>query len=204
MTEAKQTRASHRRPVRLLDLMILVAAVAWTLVSPRIMNAIIPAQSLPTWDRRQYVHHLGSLVLLGWTASFAILTLGDAARRGRRSLRGYAPAAMVAVLTSGLFLLALQIPVMILLVVTGGGASQTNGIVWTRLFTVLQMAPSTHAGAILAVWSLLWLTRLGRRPTHWLDWSTYLLGWLWIMAEFLSMLIYYLPIPWLTHSGIFW
>ena len=204
MIEGKQRRASHRRPVRLLDLMILVAAVAWTLVSPRIMNAIIPAQSLPTWDRRQYIQHLGALILLGWTASFAFLTLRDAARRGRRGLRGYAFAAMVATITSGIYLLALQIPVMIALTITDRGASQISGIVWSRLFNILSFAPTANAAAIIAVWTLLWLTKAGRRPTHWLDWSSYWLGWLWIVYGLLSTLVYYVPIPWLTRSGIFW
>jgi hypothetical protein len=62
----KPAMQARRRPLHLLDLMALVAAVALTLVSPAIMKAIIPAASYQVWDRRQYVPHLAALVLIWW------------------------------------------------------------------------------------------------------------------------------------------
>ena len=138
----------RRRSVQIQDLMMLVVAVASTLIAPRIMNGIIPDRSLANWDRRQYAHHVGSLVLLGWSASSACLLLAEVVRLGRRSCRGYAMAGMIAIAASGLFLLARQIPVMITLAWTGAGARQIAGIVRTRLFDILQLAPTTNAAAI--------------------------------------------------------
>ena len=68
-------QARTRRPLRLLDLMALVAAVALTLVAHPLMKAVVPADSHDTWDRRQYVVHLISLVLSFWTATLLALVL---------------------------------------------------------------------------------------------------------------------------------
>src|SRR4051812_36404767 len=76
-----------RRPVRLLDLMALVAAVALSLTSPAILGAIIPAGSHAAWDRRPYVVHLTSLVLFWWTAALVVLLLIEPRPPLRRSCR---------------------------------------------------------------------------------------------------------------------
>src|SRR5262249_19079928 len=103
-------RASHppRRPVRLLDLMGLVAGVALALIAPAIMKGIIPAEKHATWDRRQYVAHLASLVLFWWTAILVALALVDARSGLRRSCRGPGHAALFAVAAAFLFLGAQQ------------------------------------------------------------------------------------------------
>jgi hypothetical protein len=62
-----------RRPLRVLDLMALVAAVAMTLISPSVMKAIIPTDSHNNWDRRQYVAHLVALVMIWWSAALSSL-----------------------------------------------------------------------------------------------------------------------------------
>ena len=82
-----------RRPLRLLDLMALVAAVALTLVSPAIIKAIIPAASHFNWDRREVVIDLVSLILFWWTAILIILVLLESDWDFRTTLRQPGPAA---------------------------------------------------------------------------------------------------------------
>ena len=91
---------ARRRPLHLLDLMALVAAVALTLVSPAIMKAIIPAASYKFWDRRQYVPHLAALVLIWWTATLVPVVLCGACPGLRRVIRSYGCAAILASVTS--------------------------------------------------------------------------------------------------------
>lgn len=59
-----------RRPLFILDLFAIVTVVAVSIPLPAVMRSTIPADSIDTWDRRQYVVHLVSLFLIAWTLVF--------------------------------------------------------------------------------------------------------------------------------------
>jgi hypothetical protein len=113
----------HRRPVRLLDLMVLVAAVALTFTSPATMKAIVPAEWLSDWERRDYLIGLVSLVLSLWTAILVPLALLGNCHRLRRASRDYGTAACFASAAALLLLVARQVPPTLLLWVTYGPSS---------------------------------------------------------------------------------
>ncbi len=198
----KPARSPRHRPVHLIDLMALFAAVALTLVSPGIMKAIIPAASHHNWDRRQYLAHLAALVMIWWTVALVpLVPSGD--RRGlRRILRGYGSAAILAAATTALFLLLRQVPAVILLA-TGAGSSPL-GLFKPRLFDILEHAPDASAASVVAVWTILALTRTGRRPSNWFERLGCIVGGTWIVMAFLSLLIWIVSIPWVITSGIPW
>ncbi len=198
----KPTGPAPRRPLHLLDLMALVAAVALTLVSPAIMKAIIPAASHHNWDRRQYLAHLAALVMIWWTATLVPLVLSGDPRGLRHVTRGYGGAAILAAVTAAAFLLVRQVPAIILLA-TGAGSSPL-GLFKPRLFDILEHAPDASAASIIAVWTMLAVTRSGRRPSNWFEWLGCLVGWSWSVMGFLSLIIWIVSIPWVMTSGIPW
>ena len=191
-----------RRPLHLLDLMALVAAVAFTLVSPAIMKAIIPATSHHNWDRRQYLAHLAALVMIGWTVTLVPLVLSGGRRDLRRIFRGYGCAAILAAATTVSFLLLRQAPAVILLA-TGVGSSPL-GLFKPRLFDILEHAPDASAASVIAAWTTLALTGTGRRPSNWFERLGCAMGWMWIVMGFLSLIIWIVSIRWVMTSGIPW
>lgn len=197
----KRSTQARRRPLYLLDLMALVAAVALTLVSPTVMSAIIPAESYHTWDRRQYVSQLAALVVISWTATLVPVVL-SAMHSRRRALRSYGNAAVLASAMTALFLVLRQALAVILLA-TGVGAAPM-GIIESRLFDILENAPDASAASVVAVWTILASTRTGRRPSNWFEWLGCLVGWTWIVISILTSIVWISPIPWLIRSGIPW
>lgn len=193
-------RRVHRRPLRLIDLMALVAAVALTLVSPGVMRTIIGASSLHSWDRRQYVGHLSALVMIWWTIALVPLLLSGA--RSRHASRNYGGAAILASATAVLLLVVRQAPVVILLSWTVGRSP--SGLFNPRLFDVLEHASDASSAAVVAAWMVLALSGAGRRPANWLERVGCVVGGTWIVLGILSVLVYYVPIPWLRTSGITW
>lgn len=190
----------RHRPLRLLDLMALVAAVALTLISPRIMKAIIGNSSLHNWDRRQYVAHLTALVMIWWTLALVPPVLSGV--RLRRAIRNYGRAAILASATAALLLVLRQAPVVLLLALTVGWSP--TGLFPPRLFDVMEHAPDTAAAAVVVAWTVLALTGAGRRPSNWLEQLGCHLGATWILLGILTLLVYFVPIPWLRTSGITW
>jgi hypothetical protein len=179
--------------------MALVAAVALTLVSSGIMKAII-GDSLHNWDRRQYVAHLSALVVIWWTVALVPLVLSGA--RLRYASRNYGSAAILASATTALLLVMRQAPVVVLLALTVGWSP--SGLFNHRLFDVLEHAPAATSAAVAAVWTVLALTGAGRRPSNWLERLGCVVGGTWVVLGILSLLVYYVQIPWLTTSGITW
>jgi hypothetical protein len=193
---------ARRRPVRLLDLMALVAAIAFTLVSPAIMRAIIPAESLHNWDRRQYVAHLASLVMIWWSAALVPLVPSGSRPGIGRVARSYGCAAILASTLAILFLVLRQAPAVILF--SAGVGSSPLGVFKPRLFDILEHAPDACASAVVATWTILAMIKAGRWPSNWLERLGCFVGWMWIVMGFLSLLVWVVPIPWLIRSGITW
>ena len=192
----------RRRPLMLLDLMLLIAAIALTLVSPGIMKAIIPVESHHNWDRRQYVAHIAALIAFWWTAALVPLILSWARADLRRISRNYGYAAILASTITALFLVVRQAPAVFLLLFTAGWSP--SGLFGPRLFDILEHAPTASAAAVVAVWTILALTGAGRNPTNWFERLGCLVGWIWIALAFLIMVVWYAPFTWLTTSGITW
>jgi hypothetical protein len=186
-----------------LDLMVLVAAVAMTLISPVVMKAIIPADSHHNWDRRQYVAHLAVLILIWWTAAPVALVLAEGRSRLRQACLNYGVAAVLASMVAALILFARQLPAILLIMATG--AMNPIGLFFPRLFDVMEHAPDSSAAAVLAAWSLLAMSGLGTRPSNWFERLCGLVGLTWILIGLLVVpLIWYAPIQWLRTSGITW
>jgi hypothetical protein len=193
---------ARRRPLHLRDLMAMVAAAALTLISPAIMKAIIPARSYDRWDRRQYVAHLAALVMIWWTVTLVPLAFAGARPGLRRILRSYGCAAILASATALLFIIARQVPVVILR--AAGVGHQQYGILQSRVFDLVEHAPDAVGASVVAAWTILALTRTGRRPSTWIEWLGCVMGLTWMVLGILALLVWVIPIPWLTRSGIPW
>ncbi len=193
-------QARIRRPVRLLDLMALVAAVALTLVAHPLMKAVVPADSHETWDRRQYVVHLASLVLSFWTATLLALVLTGPRAEFRRACRSPGHAALFAVAASFSFLSVQQVVTALVLGGIVGWPPRMIRLYW--VFNVLEPAADASAASVIAVWLILALTRTGRASSGWLDRLGCALGLIWILWGLANHLVWHLPIPWLQTSGI--
>lgn len=192
-----------RRPLRVLDLMALVAAVALSLISPAVMKAIIPAESHHNWDRRQYFAHLAALILIGWTAALIPPMLAAGRSRLGQVCRNYGSASAIASIVAALLLCLRQIPAILMILSTG--ATNPMGLFYPRLFDILEHAPDASAAAIVAAWALLSLSGMGLRPANWFDRLCALVGGAWILMGVLVVpLIWYTPVKWLTTSGLPW
>jgi hypothetical protein len=200
MNEKPKSRGPNRRPLRLLDLMALVAAVALTLVAPAIMRAIIPAESHHNWDRRQYVIHLTALVVFWWTAMLVVLALIGSRSNLRRTCRQPGHAALFAVAGAFLFLGVQQLAMAIVMGGVIGWPSNVLNYYW--VFNILEPAADVSGASVVAVWLILALTRAGRRSSNWFDRLGCVLGMIWILLGLVNHLVWWLPIPWLTTSGI--
>jgi hypothetical protein len=199
-TPRPKVRRPGGRPVRVLDLMALVAAVALTLITPTIMKAIIPAKSHHNWDRRQYVVHLASLGLFWWTASLTSLIVVESWPHFRRTFRQRGPAALFAVVAAFVFIGLEQVAWALVL---GGVVGWRPGMVkYYWLFNILERGGSAAGASVFAVWLLLAVTKAGRGPSNWLDRAGCAVGLIWIFWGLVNNMVYWLPIPWLTRSGI--
>jgi hypothetical protein len=176
----------------------LVAAAALSLISFRIMKAIIPAKSHDTWDRRQFVLMLAALVLSWWTVVFAVLAIADPRDRLRRKCRGYGVSALVAACTVVLFLTVRE--AFTRLVVALFGADGTLRYGW--FLAILGRSPDVVCGAILAVWLTLIATRSGKASSSFLDRVGCVIAAAWIILGLAEFLVWRLPVGWLTRSGI--
>jgi len=193
-------QARTQRPVRVLDLMALVVAVALTLVAHPLMKAIVPADSHDTWDRRQYVVHLTSLVLSLWTATLLALMLAGPRAEIRRACRSPGHAALFAVAAAFSFLAVQQVVTALVLGGIVGWPPEMVRYFW--VFNVLEPAADASAASVIAVWLILALTRTGRVSSGWLDRLGCAVGLIWILWGLVNHLVWFLPIRWLQTSGI--
>lgn len=182
--------------------MALVATVAFTLISPAIMRAILPAEVHHTWNRSQYLTELTSLVLFWWTATIAYLMVAGSRRDLRRACRGSGYAAIVAVASAFLVLGAHQIPTALLHQGVYGWTPKMLKYYW--LLEILDYAPNACGVSVVSVWLILALTKAGRYPSNWLDRLGFAVGVLWVMGSVIAHLSGYLRFQWLRSSGIPW
>ncbi|MEW4569373.1 hypothetical protein AB1L88_16030, partial [Tautonia sp. JC769] len=199
---ASPQSAPHKssRQVRLLDLMALIATVALVMATPAIVKGCIPAEAHRSWDRRQYVEFTGSLAL--WSCTAVALALWLARHRAalRQQSAEPGPAALIA--ATGAFVLVAGQQLALVLVFAGTGdwpRHYANGF-W--FLTILGRGSVACGAAIAGVWLLLAIGASGRRPSGWFSWLLMVLGSLWVFWALVVPTLRFLPIPWLTRSGI--
>ena len=95
---SKPTQKLRHRPLRLLHVMVLVAAVAVTLfIAPNLMQAIMTAYGpASSWNRRMYLVGVTSIALVCWTLILVPFALFGSCYRLRRASRSYGTAAVFA------------------------------------------------------------------------------------------------------------
>jgi hypothetical protein len=196
MAEPPKARA---RPyaLHLLELTALVAAAALTFVSPAIMRAIVPPADRGILAGREFLAHLAALVVIWWTAAFVPLALWVPGPAVRRVFRNYGRAAILASTTTLLFLVFEKAPSAVLPVL---GVGFSTG--W--LYFLLDHAPVAAGAAVVAVWTILAFTGIGRRPSNWLDRLGCVVGWTWIVLGILVSIVWIVPISWLSRIPIAW
>jgi hypothetical protein len=84
------------------------------------------------------------------------------------------------------------------------GNSNPLGLIYPRLFDVMEHAPDACAAAVLSAWSLLALSGTGVRPSNWLEKLCFLVGTIWVLMGLSVQLVWVTTIPWLNRSGITW
>ena len=73
-----------------------------------------------------------------------------------------------------------------------------------RLGQTLEHAPQVSSGAIIAVWSILALTRAGRRPSNEIELLSLIFGSLCILWFFVHYWVAYADLPWLDGAPPPW
>jgi hypothetical protein len=192
-----------RRPLRLIHLMALVAALALTLVVPPSLIPLIQ-EGLSGWDYRDQLVYKTTLALIFWTPIVALMAVIVAIRtRSRlgRVGRSYGTAAVFAA-AAAIFLLVVRglSSSLIAWYLQGFSFFPEPDSYFSPTARRLAMdAPAATAAATVAVWLILALNGAGRRPADWFDRFCLLFGLLWVLWYLRRdlMLDLMLHIPWL-------
>ncbi|WP_422931930.1 hypothetical protein [Singulisphaera sp. PoT] len=169
------------RPMRLTHLMVIVAAVALTI-------SLVPA--LFTWmrkpsssfDYRSRAVYQTSLALILWTPSLALAAVISNRSRLRRIIMSYG--------YSAIFVATAAILFDIVRATSAGLASYYRGFplfpywpesIYIRAsFRFVYEASVSVPPGVVAAWTILALTRTGRRPADWFDRFCLVFGILWV------------------------
>jgi hypothetical protein len=177
-------------------LMVLVAAVALTLVVPPALMQVI-MQPLSGWGPREVLAYKTTLALIFWTP---IVALGAVIRiRSQIELAGrsYGTSAVIAEAAALLLLFAR--------ILSSGMIGYVHGFPFfpdresffspiVRKFAI--DAPSGAAAATVAVWLILALAGTGQRPSGWFDHFCLFFGLFWVLWYLGRDLMFYLPWLW--------
>jgi hypothetical protein len=170
------------RPLRLLHLMALVAALALTFVITPVLLQVIQ-QPVSGWNRRVIIGYQASLALVCWTPILAVIACVGNRLQLRDACRSYGIAAIFAAATA-------------LLVIFVRGL--VSGLILRHVFgrplvmwpdspyspgarDIVYSAPAGATSSVVAVWSMLVLTGAGRRPSDWFGHLGFLFGLLWVL-----------------------
>lgn len=199
MNSAKTARGSQGRPLRLLHLMVFVGAVAVSChVVPAFVGAGLRAMTLPSLTRRLYLINGVSFTLVLW--SFILTAFTFFQRRPLlRAGRSYGTSAVFAAAIS-IAVFMFRHVVIVASNVAIDGRSQAlgefRGTLGWIFYTILSEAPGNMAAAIIAVWSLLALTRVGRRPAGSLEMVNFCFAVFCLFWGFLGVLMAEVPWSW--------
>ena len=204
---SKAPSAGRHRPLRILHLMVLVAAVALTIyIAPALTQAIMRAYG-PTssWNRRMYLVGATSTTFVCWTGVLMPLSLLGNRRRRRRAARCYGNASVLAAGASLCLLFAAHAFNALLQIIYSGAAFSEFGLDYAlqRLWQLLEHAPEV-SGAIVAVWVVLALTGAGRKPSNWLEILRLIFGVLWVVWYFVHYWMFFADLSWLKGEAFTW
>ena len=181
--------------------MALVVAIALTLVIPPAFMKAVMRSFGPTssWNRPMYLAGVITLALTSWTAILAPVALVANRSRLRRASRSYGTSAVFASGSALGYLFAAKAFETPLTWRISGWP-----IEWYTLDTYLHILggmlheiPQVPAAAIVAVWSILALTGIGRKPSSWPEFSCLIFGSCWVVWHLGGRLVLSLDIPWL-------
>jgi len=152
--------------------MAFIGAVA---VSCYVIPVVVWASLMkfsPFISRRVYIIHSVSSTLVLWTFLLTGFTLFENRRTLRRAGRSYGTAAVFAAAISIATLMFRQVVALALNIALNGRSwifDSVRDIFGWDYYTILTEAPATMCATILAVWSILAITRVGRRPADGLE-----------------------------------
>jgi hypothetical protein len=185
----KPARQARRHPLRLLHLMALVVMVALTLIVPPALMPLL--RSVASWaDGTERLIDEISLALTLWTPILALVAVFGDRSQLRRTSRSYGISAVLAV-AAALFLLLLRNLFYAFLQYRRGnpffpeGGYRGGGYFCPAAAQLVLEAPGVAAAVIIAVWSILALTRAGRGPSdYWFERFCLLFGLFWVLWYF--------------------
>jgi hypothetical protein len=176
---------TQRRRFTLIDATVLIAATAVALVPVRYAFSFGLVQGLPaTWDVESGASFAFGLtwivtpLLITWSVALWILRLRQPRPRLRRLFRQPGMAATTAILCA-LLLRAIEILGMVAIAMVAepfGFAADGDLFSVDELGVQSDQWLRTLGGAVLAVWLVLWLARVGRCERSWIDLAGRLLG----------------------------
>ena len=73
-----------------------------------------------------------------------------------------------------------------------------------NIVSALLDVPILCSGSVIATCTVLRMTQKNERSNSLFEWFTIVIPALWIVVWFLTLLVYWLPIRWLTQSGTHW
>ena len=197
-SEAKRTRHGL---FRLLHLMALVAAAALTLIVTPALMPVVRSPLMTASGKQLFIRRLAdqtSLALIFWTPILVLIAVsgnapapgGSAARMGsRRSWRRrqlYFSSSFGA--CAGRCFISGTPAVLPVVSVIPKGANYCPTVE-----KIVDSAPEGAAAAIVAVWSILALTRVGRWPSDWFERFCVLFGLLWVVWYIARDFVLHLP-----------
>ena len=184
--------------IRVFHLMVLVAAVAVTLVAaPAVMKAIIEADPVSSWTGKMYVISLITTMFTVWTPFLVPVTLLGSGRPLTVACRSYGTSAVLAAAIALAFAFAAKAAELL-----AGGLSGVSGPPdWTSILLALRGMqydlPKLVASAIVATWLILGLSGAGRKPSQGFEILGLCFGAIWTGWSVLGPILYLLPIPWI-------
>ena len=172
------------RPLRLIHLMTLTAAVAltfaaWPLMTRMVTRPFDPDEPRPVWPPRIV------LTFYCWSPLLAVARLTVPRERRRWAARSYGTAAVAAATAALLFVTVaslgellrqrvapmwFEVPHPGMMASMSGAAVPTIPTDYCPLVVHLAESGLVAACAIVGAWSTLALTGVGRRPAGWLEW----------------------------------
>jgi hypothetical protein len=194
------------------DVLTLTALVGVTLILLPLLRAIVPDAS-NNYDRRQYIQIALNLSCVLWTIVFALNLFAGALLRRQPRLLTLGNASIIASFVC-LVLLAIRLVAFRLYLHIIQRWAETDAFfngywstfptlrestIWTLLGT-----PHLCAGACISASLIVLLTRRVQKCGSLADLLGYGIPILWLVNWLVTEVIWWLPIQWLTSSGIDW
>jgi len=158
-----------------------VAAVALTLVAaPAAMKAVMRSFGpVSSWNRAMYLDGLITIGLASWSLILAAGWLGPGRARVREAARSFGTSSALASASALAFFVSAKAVDAVLI------AQLRNRSGFDRWLQVvigqnLYQFSGVAASSIIAAWSILALTGVGRRPSRWEEIASLLLGMAWL------------------------